>query len=157
MKLRFAAESDIPEIYAMICELAEFEKAANEVSINLDDLKRDGFGKNPIFEVILAEESTNILGMAFYYFSYSTWKGKCIYLEDIIVKSAFRGKGIGKKLFLEVVKRAKETKAKRMQWQVLDWNSEAIEFYQNLGASIDSSWLNGRLTEIEIDLIINKH
>lgn len=157
MKLRFASESDLNEIYAMICELAEFEKAANEVTINLDDLKRDGFGINPLFEVILAEESNKILGMAFYYFSYSTWKGKCIYLEDIIVKSAYRGKGIGKQLFLEVMKRAKDTNARRMQWQVLDWNSDAIEFYKNLGASIDGSWLNGRLTKKEIDIILNKH
>jgi GNAT superfamily N-acetyltransferase len=150
MEIQKAQKFHLPEILKMIQELAEYEKAKDEVTISLSDLERDGFGSNPLFEVILAIENDKILGMAFYYFSYSTWKGKCIYLEDIIVKSEFRGKGIGSILFEEMINIAKSSDAKRMQWQVLDWNQEAIKFYKKYNADIDASWLNGRFNEAEI-------
>lgn len=88
--------------------------------------------------------------MAFFYISYSTWKGKCIYLEDIIVKQAFRGNKIGKQLFESVIVKAKEIGAKRMQWQVLEWNTPAINFYKKYNAGLDQTWVNGRLTEQQI-------
>jgi GNAT superfamily N-acetyltransferase len=150
IKLRKAKESDIPEVLNLIKELAAFEKAPNEVTITLDELKKDGFSGNPIIEIILAENEKEILGMAFYFYSYSTWKGKCIYLEDIIVKEAYRGKKIGKLLFEAVIMKCKETGAKRMQWQVLDWNTPAIDFYKKYKASVDNSWMTGRLTEEQI-------
>lgn len=144
--LRKAEIKDVPLIYQFIKELALFERAPNEVTITLQDLIKDGFGSNPIFEVILAYADNEPAGMAFYYNSYSTWKGKCLYLEDIIVKEEMRGKGVGKKLFEAVIEKAKSTDARRMHWQVLDWNSDAIEFYKKYGAFIDNTWLNGKFT-----------
>ncbi|HNW97165.1 MAG TPA: GNAT family N-acetyltransferase [Bacteroidales bacterium] len=162
IKLRKANESDLPEVFDLIKELALYEKAPDEVTVTLNDLKNDGFGKNPIYEIILAEVNNEILGMAFYFYAYSTWKGKCIYLEDIIVREAYRGKKIGKLLFEAVIMKCKEVKARRMMWQVLDWNTPAINFYKKYNASLDQSWVNGRLTEKqihdfipEIDIFVN--
>jgi len=92
--------------------------------------------------------------MAFFFYSYSTWKGKCIYLEDIIVKEQYRGKGIGEKLFDALIERCKKDNAKRLMWQVLDWNTPAIEFYKKkYNAHVDGGWLNCKLTKEEIDKI----
>lgn len=151
IQLRKATESDLPAVLDLIQELATFERAPGEVTVALEDLKIDGFGENPIFEIILAENNSGILGMAFYFYAYSTWKGKCIYLEDIIVKEKYRGQKIGKLLFEAVVMKCKEVKAKRMMWQVLDWNTPAIDFYKKYNASLDQSWVNGRLTEAQIN------
>jgi len=150
INLRKANESDIPAVISLIKELALYEKAPQEVTITKEDLKKDGFGNNPVFEIILAENKNEIVGMAFFYISYSTWKGKCIYLEDIIVKQAFRGNKIGKQLFESVIVKAKEIGAKRMQWQVLEWNTPAINFYKKYNADLDQTWVNGRLTEQQI-------
>lgn len=150
INLRKANESDIPAVISLIKELALYEKAPQEVTITEEDLKKDGFGNNPVFEIILAENKNEIVGMAFFYISYSTWKGKCIYLEDIIVKQAFRGNKIGKQLFESVIVKAKEIGAKRMQWQVLEWNTPAINFYKKYNAGLDQTWVNGRLTEQQI-------
>ncbi|HQH18809.1 MAG TPA: GNAT family N-acetyltransferase [Bacteroidales bacterium] len=150
INLRKANESDIPAVISLIKELALYEKAPQEVTITEEDLKKDGFGNNPVFEIILAENKNEIVGMAFFYISYSTWKGKCIYLEDIIVKQAFRGNKIGKQLFESVIVKAKEIGAKRMQWQVLEWNTPAINFYKKYNADLDQTWVNGRLTEQQI-------
>lgn len=150
INLRKANESDIPAVIHLIKELALYEKAPQEVTITEEDLKKDGFGNNPVFEIILAENKNEIVGMAFFYISYSTWKGKCIYLEDIIVKQAFRGNKIGKQLFESVIVKAKEIGAKRMQWQVLEWNTPAINFYKKYNAGLDQTWVNGRLTEQQI-------
>ncbi|HOT89724.1 MAG TPA: GNAT family N-acetyltransferase, partial [Bacteroidales bacterium] len=144
INLRKANESDIPAVISLIKELALYEKAPQEVTITEEDLKKDGFGNNPVFEIILAENKNEIVGMAFFYISYSTWKGKCIYLEDIIVKQAFRGNKIGKQLFESVIVKAKEIGAKRMQWQVLEWNTPAINFYKKYNAGLDQTWVNGR-------------
>ncbi|NLJ08317.1 MAG: GNAT family N-acetyltransferase [Sphingobacteriales bacterium] len=150
--IRKAVKDDVNSILNLIKELAEYEKAPQEVTVTTDELIRDGFGKNPLFHVYLAEnKSHGIVGMAFWYFAYSTWKGKCIYLEDIIVRQEFRRQGIGEKLFNEVLKAAREHKAKRLMWQVLNWNTPAIEFYKKkYRAEISDEWLNGRLTENEI-------
>ncbi|HNX08379.1 MAG TPA: GNAT family N-acetyltransferase [Bacteroidales bacterium] len=150
ISLRNAQRDDIPTIIELIRELAIYERAPKEVTVTAADLERDGFGPNPVFEVILACTEDQVLGMAFYYFSYSTWKGKCLYLEDIIVKQQFRGNKAGKLLFEAVIKKAKETGAKRMQWQVLEWNTPAINFYQKYGAVLDDTWINGKFTEEQL-------
>lgn len=150
ISLRKAEKNDIPEILSLIRELAAFERAADEVSISPDELEKDGFGEHPLFEVILAETNKGIAGMAFYFISYSTWKGKCIYLEDIIVKKQLRGKGIGAMLFEAVVRKARQIQARRMQWQVLEWNEEAIRFYKKYNACLDPEWINGKLTREQI-------
>ena len=147
---RKATKSDIPEILSLIQELATYEKAPNEVTITASDLETDGFGAQPLFEAILAEMDGIVVGMAFYFISYSTWKGKCLFLEDIIVKLEYRKKGIGTILFDKVIEKAKETGAKRLQWQVLEWNKPAIEFYKKYDANFDPEWLNCKLTEEQI-------
>lgn len=148
--LRQAIKKDLPEVLSMIKELALYEKAPQEVTVTLEELERDGFGERPLFEVILACHDDQILGMAFYFFSYSTWKGRCIYLEDIIVKEQFRGQKIGLKLFEAVIRKSKSYSARRMQWQVLDWNEPAINFYKKLNAHFDPSWINCKLTYEQI-------
>ncbi len=150
ISLRQATKQDLPEVLSMIKELALYEKAPQEVTVTLEELERDGFSERPLFEVILACHENQILGMAFYFFSYSTWKGRCIYLEDIIVKEQFRGQKIGLKLFEAVIKKSKSYSARRMQWQVLNWNEPAINFYKKLNAQFDPSWINCKLTYEQI-------
>ncbi len=148
--LRNAVKTDIPDILELIKELALYERAPLEVTITTEDLEKDGFGENPIFHVIMAYADGLVAGMAFYFFSYSTWKGKCLYLEDIIVKEHLRGNKIGKILFEAVIDIAKATRAKRMHWQVLDWNEPAINFYGKYNALLDNTWVNGKFTEEQL-------
>ena len=143
--IRKATQKDLPEVLALVTELAVYEKAGHEVTITLEELEKDGFGENPLYWIILAENETGILGMSFYYIRYSTWKGRCLYLEDIVVKQEYRGQKIGKVLFEETIKAAKEMNAKLMTWQVLDWNEPAINFYKKFNAELDGEWINGKL------------
>jgi GNAT superfamily N-acetyltransferase len=143
--IRKATKEDLPEVLALVTELAVYEKAGHEVTITLEELEKDGFGDNPLYWIILAENELGILGMSFYYIRYSTWKGRCLYLEDIVVKEEFRGQKIGKVLFEETIKAAKEMNAKLMTWQVLDWNEPAINFYKKFNAELDGEWINGKL------------
>ena len=135
----------------MIKELAAYERAPQEVTVTVEEMERDGFGVNPIYKFFVAEKDNIIIGISLYYIKYSTWKGKCIFLEDIIVTEQFRKCGIGKKLFDEVVKIAKETKVKRLEWQVLEWNEPAIKFYEKLNSHFDGEWINCKLTDKEIE------
>lgn len=151
LKIRKAQKNDLPQVLDLIKELALYEKAPAEVSISLKDLEKDGFGKHPLYYIILAENDGVVIGMSFWFISYSTWKGRCLYLEDIIVKEKYRGQGIGKLLFDATIKEARKLKAKRMQWQVLDWNSPAINFYKKYNASLDQSWINCRFTEEQLN------
>lgn len=148
--IRKAKKEDIPDIILLIKELALYEKAPEQVSITKEELEIDGFGNNPLFWIILAEQEKKIVGMSFYYIRYSTWKGKCLYLEDIIVKEEKRGKGIGKLLFDATIEEAKKIDAALLTWQVLEWNSPAINFYKKYNATLDAEWINGRLTKEQI-------
>ncbi len=148
--LRFATKEDMPFVLELIKELASYERAPDEVTISIGDLEKDGFGDNPIFKALLAVVDDQIAGMSFYYYSYSTWKGKCIYIEDIIVKEAFRGKGVGSILFDEIIEIAYQEDARRLEWQVLDWNEPGINFYKKYDADFDNSWVNGKLTRESI-------
>lgn len=145
ISIRKATKNDLSAIFDLIKELAAFEKATQEVKITLKELEEDGFGKHPLYWVILAEVDAKIVGMSFYYIRYSTWTGKNLYLEDIIVKEEFRGNNIGKLLFEETIKDAKEMNVRQMMWQVLDWNEPAIRFYKKFNAELDSEWINGKL------------
>ncbi len=149
--LRLAVPSDAPEIFRLIKLLAEYEKAPNEVTNTIEDIIQDGFGENPIFGAMVAEADQRIVGMSLWYTRYSTWKGKCLYLEDIIVEEAYRGKGIGKALFEATIQEAKNMQAKAMVWQVLDWNTPSIEFYKKYGCELDHSWINCKLTQEQIN------
>ena len=150
MNIRKGTPDDLASVYDLVLELAVYEKACKEVDNSAEQMLEDGFGQNSIFEFFVAENEKGIVGTAIYYYRYSTWKGKTIYLEDLIVREKERGKGYGKKLLAAVVLEARATNSKQIRWQVLDWNEPAINFYQKLGASVDSEWLNCTLTEEQI-------
>jgi GNAT superfamily N-acetyltransferase len=155
IKIRKGKKEDLPQVLGLIKELAEYERAPHEVTNTLEAMQEDGFGNNPIFGLIVAETTDNtIIGIAIYYTKYSTWKGKGIYLDDIIVNEQYRGKGVGKKLFEEVIMVSRNIGAKRMEWQVLEWNTPAIEFYKRFSAHLDPEWVNGKLTEEQIKTYI---
>lgn len=148
--VRFAKEEDIPFVHALIKELATYEKAPQEVTNTVEDMLRDGFGAQPVFRCQVAETDGIVSGMAIYFVKYSTWKGKGVYLDDIVVTETMRRMGIGKLLFDAVVKDANSIGAKQLHWQVLDWNSPAIEFYKKYNADLDGEWVNCKLTEQQL-------
>lgn len=148
--IRKGLETDLPQVLDLIQELATYEKAPDEVAVTIAEMERDGFGDNPIFKFFIAEVDNKIVGISLYYIKYSTWKGKCVFLEDIIVTKSHRKYGIGKKLFDEVVKVAKEMNARRMEWQVLEWNEPAIKFYEKVNSHFDGEWVNCKLSEEQI-------
>ena len=149
--LRRGVETDLPQVLGLIRELAEYEKAPEAVTNTLVAMQRDGFGPEPIFGFfVLEDEAAQIIGLALYYTAYSTWKGRMLYLEDLVVTEAARRGGLGRLLFDAVVAEARVTGAVRMKWQVLDWNESAIGFYKKLGANIESEWLNGNLDEAQL-------
>ncbi len=131
-------------------ELAVYEDAPDEVTLTLEQLMRDA--EAGCFEVTLAEsDQEGIVGMALHHPRYSTWKGRTWYLEDLVVTQTWRGRGVGKALFHAVARRAVDMDAQRLEWQVLDWNESAIGFYKHLDASVEDSWLNGRLTRTQLE------
>jgi GNAT superfamily N-acetyltransferase len=142
--IRNAERSDVVAIFALIQELALYEKAPEQVTNNAEQLAIDLFDKN-LCEAIVAEKENQVVGFALYYTSYSTWKGACLYLEDFYVIESERQNGIGQLLFNHVLQTAKERKVQRMDWQVLEWNEPAIRFYEKQKAILDPEWLNGRL------------
>ena len=144
--IRKGVREDIPRVFELIMELARFEKAPHEVENTIEKMVEDGFGDEPVYGFIVAEYINQIIGLSLYYYRYSTWKGKLLYLEDLIVTEKYRNNGVGKKLLGETVKEAVKLNCTGMQWQVLDWNEPAIEFYKKLGASLDAEWVNCRLT-----------
>jgi len=142
----------LPQVLALIKELAEYERAPEAVTNTLAAMQRDGFGPAPIFSFFVLEDSASqIIGLALFYTAYSTWKGRMLYLEDLVVTEAARRGGFGRLLFDAVVAEARGTGAVRMKWQVLDWNEPAIGFYKKLGANIESEWLNGNLDEAQLN------
>ncbi len=140
--IRKGERKDLKDAFRLIQELALFEKAPHEVTNTLEMMEKDGFGSNPIYGFIIAEKAGEIIGMSLYYFRYSTWKGKRLYLEDLIVTEKHRGSGAGRRLFDETIKIARETGCTGMKWQVLDWNEPAIQFYEQYGANLDKGWIN---------------
>ena len=152
--VRKGTKNDVKAVHALIVELAIYERAEQEVSNTVDQLLLDGFGEDPVYELLVAETEGKVVGMALWYTKYSTWKGKCGYLEDLVVQADVRGRGIGKALFLEVAKACARRGYGRMEWQVLDWNEPAIGFYRSLGAGLDPEWLNGKLTKDELQTFL---
>ncbi|NRD18823.1 GNAT family N-acetyltransferase [Winogradskyella eckloniae] len=148
---RLAIKQDMPRVLELIQELAIFEKEADAVEISISDLEKDGFGTHPKFTCFVLEVDSIIEGIALVYPRYSTWKGEVLHLEDLIVSESCRGKGLGTQLLDTVVTYAKQIGVKRVSWEVLDWNENAIKFYQSKGANVMRDWNVVQLDEKGIE------
>ena len=155
MKIRKGTPNDMPAVLDLITELAVFEKEPDAVVISTEDLVRDGFSENPLFHTFVAEVNEEIIGVALYYYRFSTWKGKTIHLEDLIVKENNRGTGAGFALYSEIIKQGKKDNVRRIEWNVLDWNTPAIAFYEKSGAKILSDWRVVHMDENGMEIFLN--
>lgn len=155
MKIRKGTPQDMPDVLALINELAVFEKEPDAVVISTEDLLRDGFSENPLFQTFVAEVNEEIIGVALYYYRFSTWKGKTIHLEDLIVKENNRGTGAGFALYSEIIKQGKKDNVRRIEWNVLDWNTPAIDFYEKSGAKVLNDWRVVQMDENGMEAFLN--
>ncbi|MCP4460139.1 MAG: GNAT family N-acetyltransferase [Cytophagales bacterium] len=144
-KLRTGTQDDLEATLKLIQELADFERMSDQVANTVEMMREDCFGKNPVFSFIVVESVNEIVGASIYYYRYSTWKGKRLWLEDLIVTEKMRGKNLGKLLFEETIKIGKAANCTGMMWQVLDWNEQAIDFYKKYNSKIEDGWLNCHL------------
>jgi GNAT superfamily N-acetyltransferase len=145
INIRRATKEDIGLVRDLVMELAIFERAPEEVTSSLVDYIQEGFSDNPLFTANLIYLNDELAGFSLWYYRFSTWKGRRFYLEDLYIKEAYRGKGLGRKLINEAIEEAKRMKCTGMMWQVLDWNQPAIDFYNSLGVKMDAGWLNVHL------------
>ncbi|MBP7390237.1 MAG: GNAT family N-acetyltransferase [Chitinophagales bacterium] len=150
--IRKGTEADVSGMMRLVKELALYERAPEAVVNTETMLLEDGFGKNSIYRVFVAEDAgtNDIVGMALYYTAYSTWKGKIFFLDDLVVTERYRKFGIGKKLLDEVLKEANAMGVEQIRWQVLDWNEPAIAFYKKIGAELDPEWITCKMSKAEI-------
>ncbi|WP_420317756.1 GNAT family N-acetyltransferase [Ekhidna sp.] len=142
IEIREGKKADLPQILDLIKELAIYEKALDQVANTVGRMEVDGFGENPIFGFLVAEENGQIIGTSIYYYRYSTWKGKRLYLEDLVVTESKRGTGGGKLLFEATLEIARESNCTGVMWQVLDWNEPAINFYKKYNTRFEDDWIN---------------
>jgi GNAT superfamily N-acetyltransferase len=147
MIIRKGTPQDMPTVLELIKELAAFENEPDAVVVTVKDLESDGFGTAPLFNTFVAEVNGKIIGMALFYFRYSTWKGKTIHLEDLIVTESMRGTGAGSLLYKEVFKFARVQNVRRVEWAVLNWNTPAIAFYEKTGARVFDNWRVAQMDE----------
>lgn len=139
-KVRLGEEKDMQAVFNLITELAVFEKEPEAVEITVEDLVRDGFSEKPKFKVFVAEQESNIIGIALFYERFSTWKGRAIHLEDLIVTKSKQKIGAGKALYTAVLKYAHDNNFNRVAWEVIDWNTNAVDFYKSTGATYLNDW-----------------
>jgi GNAT superfamily N-acetyltransferase len=156
MIIRKAEKKDMKAVLELIQELATFEKEPDAVVVTVADLERDGFGDYPLFHTFVAEVDNQIVGMALYYYRYSTWKGTTIHLEDLIVKDKMRGSGLGFALYSEIIAQGKRDNVRRIEWNVLDWNTPAIDFYIKSGAKVLEDWRVAQMDELGINEFLSK-
>lgn len=161
MNIRKGNPEDMKYVLGLIQELAIFENEPDAVIITEEDLIRDGFGEKPLFHVFVAEITNDlnekeIVGIALYYYRYSTWKGKTIHLEDLVVKEKMRGTGLGSALYAEIMTQGKRDNVRRVEWNVLDWNTPAVKFYENSGAKILDGWQVVQMDELGINTFLDK-
>jgi len=156
MIIRKGEKKDMKAVLELIQELATFEKEPDAVVVTVADLERDGFGENPLFQTFVAEVDGEIVGIALYYYRYSTWKGKTIHLEDLIVKEKMRGSGLGFALYAEIIAQGKRDNVRRIEWAVLDWNTPAIDFYIKSGAKVLNDWRVAQMDENGINEFLSK-
>lgn len=151
INIRKAIATDTPAIHKLIHELALYEKEPDQVITTPEKMAKDGFGEHPLFEAFVAEHATDgIVGIALFYFGYSTWKGKLCYLDDLVVTESYRQKGIGKRLLNRLAVYAATQDAGQLRWHVLDWNEPAIGFYNKIGAELDETWITCRLSKEQL-------
>ena len=155
-EIRNATKNDMPQVLHLINELAIFEKEPEAVEVTVEDLQNDGFGEHPAFHCFVAEVNSKIEGIALIYNRYSTWKGKILHLEDLIVSKSMRGTGLGTALLDEVIKYGHKLGVKRINWEVIDWNEPAIAFYEKKGAHVMRDWDVVQLSEQGIKNYISK-
>jgi GNAT superfamily N-acetyltransferase len=156
VSIRIGTKQDLPRVLELVKELALYERAPHEVTNTVERMEKDGFGPNPIYGLFVAENERGIVGISIYYWRYSTWKGKRLYLEDIIVTEKERGSGIGKLLFDRTMQHALDEECTGMLWQVLDWNEPAINFYKKYySAKLDGEWINCSLEADDIKRILS--
>jgi GNAT superfamily N-acetyltransferase len=148
--IRKGKKEDLPEVLALIRELALFEKAPEQVTNTLAAMESDGFSNHPVFGFHVATLNGKVVGMALYFIKYSTWKGKGLYLDDLVVTEQHRGKGIGTQLFNAYIAEARKVNANQVHWQVLDWNTPAISLYKKIGASLETEWLDCKLNREQL-------
>lgn len=150
--IRKATREDAAKAHQLIIELAAFENEPKSVSNTLEQFIEDGFGKNPVYHLLVADEiKAGVIGMALYVYSYSTWKGKMLFLDDLVISEKFRRQGIGSMLIEELFNIAKQEAVKIIKWEVLDWNEPAINLYKKLGAVFDDKWLACKFYENQIN------
>lgn len=163
MTIRKGNPEDMKAVLGLIQELANFEKEPDAVLVTVEDLIRDGYGTTPLFHVFVAEiesdpadcdNGVQIVGIALYYYRYSTWKGKTIHLEDLVVKDKMRGMGLGYALYSEIIKQGKKDKVRRIEWNVLDWNTPALKFYEKSGAKVSGDWRVAQMDEVAINYFV---
>ncbi|HZF63745.1 MAG TPA: GNAT family N-acetyltransferase [Chitinophagaceae bacterium] len=142
INIRKATREDCERLMELVKELARYERAAKEVTVSLEHFSESGFGRRPVWWAFVADVDGTIQGFALYYIRFSTWKGKILYLEDLYVSEDIRRKGLGKLLFDQIIEEAKRKKLNGVQWQVLEWNEPAMNFYKKYNAVFDSEWAN---------------
>ena len=149
--IRKGKEQDVSGLLALIVELAVYEKEPGAVSVTEQQLVQDCFGSDAIADFLVADKEGEIIGIALYYQKYSTWKGRCLFLEDLVVSEKHRRLGIGKALFDKLVAEARTLGSMRLEWQVLDWNEPAIQFYKKINAQLDGEWINCKLDKDQLE------
>lgn len=155
--IRKFRKEDLPQILELIQELADFEKEPDAVEVDISILEKEGLGDHPLFTCFVAEENNRIEGMALIYFRFSTWKGRTVHLEDLIVRQEKRGTGLGSALYKKVIEYALEQGVKRCEWVVLDWNTPAIEFYERSGATVLRDWHLVQMDEKAMEKYLNRN
>ena len=153
--IRLAEKKDMQSVIDLITELAVFEKEPDAVEITVADLVRDGFSGKPMFQVFVAEQDNKIIGIALFYERYSTWKGRTIHLEDLIVTKNKQKIGAGKALYTAVLKYAHDNNFNRVAWEVIDWNTNAIEFYKSTGAKVLRDWDTAQIDRVSMKNYLN--
>jgi GNAT superfamily N-acetyltransferase len=156
IRIREGVKGDLPRVLELVKELAEYEKALPQVTNTVELMEKEGFGADKVFGFFVAEEAGVILGISVFYYRYSTWKGRRLYLEDIVVTQSERGRGIGNLLFERTMRYSLEQNCSGMMWQVLEWNEPAINFYKKYNATLDAEWINCNLEADQINDILTK-
>ncbi len=152
INIRKATPTDMPAVHQLIYELAVYEKEGDQVENTPEQMVKDGFGERPLFEIFVAEHAEDgIVGIAMFYFCYSSWKGKLCYLDDLVVTERYRRSGVGKQLFDALVAYALAGDAHQLRWHVMDWNEPAIRFYEKIEAGLDPTWITCRLSRGQLE------